>query len=279
VSVISPGDGAAEGDPRGSAVTIGSFDGVHLGHRRLVHELAAVAAERGLRAVVVTFDRHPASVVRPDSAPPLLTDLPQKVELLLGAGADDVRVLPFDEARAAEEAPDFVREVLSAGLSARVVIVGTDFHFGHGRQGNVGLLRKMGADLGFEVMGYELVADPDAAGIVSSTRIRSLLAAGDVEEAARLLGRPHEVRGILAVDAGGAAELHVPPDIALPGAGDYHARLFREPLEEAGDGVAVAASCRRPGGMTLRPVDGGVEWSGGPARVRFVKRAGVAASL
>lgn len=267
MTVSSPGDGAGAGDLRRSAVTIGSFDGVHLGHRRLVGELAAVAAPLDLRSVVVTFDRHPASVVRPGSAPLLLTDLEQKVELLFAAGADDVRVLPFDEVRAAEEAPDFVREVLALGLGARLVMVGTDFHFGHGRRGNVALLREMGLELGFDVIGYELVADPDAEGIVSSTRIRSLLAAGEVEEAARLLGRPHEVRGELVPDP--EPELDVPPDIAVPGGGSYRAAVVLEASEAPRE--LAASVVVDDGRILLRPVEPEGPWSG-RARVRFLAR-------
>jgi riboflavin kinase/FMN adenylyltransferase len=213
----------------GSAVTIGAFDGVHLGHRRLVGELRRTADQRSLRCVVVTFDRHPASVVRPGSAPLLLTDLEQKVELLGEAGAGDVVVLQFDERRAAEPAEDFVREVLAGQLSARVVIVGSDFHFGNGRRGNVALLRNMGVELAFSVIGYELVDDEGDGGVISSTRIRSLLAAGDVEGAATLLGRHHEVRGALEVDGGRGEVLEVPASIATPAPGTYDAELQRSP--------------------------------------------------
>jgi riboflavin kinase/FMN adenylyltransferase len=181
-----------------SAVTIGAYDGVHRGHRavlRLVHDLAAA---RDLAAVVVTFDRHPAEVVRPESAPKLLTTLDQKLELLAATGlVDACVVIGFDEARSKETAPEFVHEVLVDNLHAQVVVVGADFHFGYRRGGNVALLEGMGADLGFEVIGLGLVKEHPGEAPYSSTRVRELLATGDVATAAQILGRDHEVTGIV----------------------------------------------------------------------------------
>ena len=128
----------------GTVVTIGAYDGVHLGHRAVIAQVRTLAAERGLQTAVVTFDRHPAAVVRPDSAPQLLTDLDQKLELLAATGVDYTLVVHFDEERSKESAEDFVREVLVGCLGARAVVVGEDFHFGHRRQGNVALLTAMG---------------------------------------------------------------------------------------------------------------------------------------
>jgi riboflavin kinase/FMN adenylyltransferase len=211
----------------GTAVTIGAYDGVHLGHRALLRDLCDRAAAAGLTSVVVTFDRHPAYVVRPESAPKQLTGLEQKLELLAGCGVDRTLVVPFDVARANETAEDFVKEVLVDQLSARLVVVGEDFHFGHGRKGNVGLLRELGAVDGFEVVGVHLTDEGSEP--VSSTRIRALLAEGDVEEANRMLGRPHEVRGpVVRGDGRGGPELGFPTanvavadDIALPADGMY----------------------------------------------------------
>src|SRR6187200_2685916 len=153
-----------------------------------------MAASGGMESAVVTFDRHPASVVRPESAPRLLTDLDQKLELLEATGVDRCLVISFDEARSKEPAEEFVREVLVDCLGAKVVIVGEDFHFGHQRKGNVALLEEMGRDLGFEVEGLALV---DAAGQTagdqpkaSSTAIRHALVEGDLVTANGLLGRP-----------------------------------------------------------------------------------------
>src|ERR1019366_1176476 len=193
----------------GTAVTIGAYDGVHLGHRALLRDLSARAATRGLSTVVVTFDRHPASVVRPESAPPQLTDLDQKIELLEACGIDRTVVIAFDRSRADESAEDFVKEVLVDRLKARLVVVGEDFHFGHGRKGNVALLTELGRQYDFEVVGARLTGDGIDA--VSSTRIRTLVAAGDVVGAARLLERPHEVRGrIVHGDGRGGPELGFP---------------------------------------------------------------------
>jgi riboflavin kinase/FMN adenylyltransferase len=218
--------------PAGTAVTIGAYDGVHLGHRAVIAEVRRRAAARGLASAVVTFDRHPASVVRPESAPRLLTDLDQKLELLAATGVDYCLVITFDEARSQEPADEFVREVLAACLAARVVVVGDDFHFGHRRSGNVELLRTMGAELGFEVEGLDLVGvdgrPADDTGRVSSTRIRHALAAGDLAEANELLGRPYEVRGVVARgDKRGrelgfpTANVSVPGDVLLPADGIY----------------------------------------------------------
>ena len=212
----------------GSAVTIGAYDGVHLGHRHLLAELRRRAAPPPLTSTVVTFDRHPATVVRPQSAPLLLTDLDQKLELLASTGVDRTVVVPFDEARAAETAEDFVLEVLVGALGARLVVVGADFHFGHRRAGNVALLGEMGARHGFEVVGFPLEHDA-ARRAVSSTRIRQLLADGDVAGAAELLGRPHQVRGLVVHgDGRGGPELGyptanvtLPDELARPGEGIY----------------------------------------------------------
>ena len=131
--------------PAGSVVTIGAFDGVHLGHQALLRLVRDRAAERKLPTALVTFDRHPAQVVRPESAPKLLTNLAQKLELLDATGlVDHAVVLTFDETRRRESAEDFVREVLDGCLHARLVVVGADFHFGNGRRGNVALLEHDG---------------------------------------------------------------------------------------------------------------------------------------
>ncbi|MHB8329854.1 MAG: bifunctional riboflavin kinase/FAD synthetase [Acidimicrobiales bacterium] len=214
--------------PRGSAVTIGAYDGVHLGHRHVLSMLQRMALERDLDTAVVTFDRHPATVVRPESAPLQLTDLEQKLDLLASTGVDTTVVVPFDSARADETAEEFVAEVLVGALGARLVVVGRDFHFGHGRKGTVALLTEMGEQLGFDTVGVELEADGSGE-VVSSTRVRRLLAVGDVRSAAGLLGRHHQVRGVVERgDGRGGAELGyptanvtVPPGIALPAEGIF----------------------------------------------------------
>ena len=179
----------------GAVVTIGVYDGVHLGHVAVLRLVRELADARGLAAVCVTFDRHPAEVVRPESAPRLLTTPEQKLELLDATEyLDACFVLHFDEQRSQETAEEFVREVLVRGAGARLVVVGADFHFGRARGGDVALLQRMGAELGFEVLGVGLEA-ADGGTVYSSTGIRELLAMGDVVGAASLLGRAHEVRG------------------------------------------------------------------------------------
>jgi riboflavin kinase/FMN adenylyltransferase len=215
----------------GSVVTIGAYDGVHQGHKKVLQLVRELADARGLDAALVTFDRHPAQVVRPDSAPKLLTSLDQKLALLSALELlDVVCVLRFDAERSKETAEEFVREVLVGLLRARVVVVGADFHFGHQRGGNVALLEQMGADLGFEVVGLGLVApegDPNHEPF-SSTRVRGALANGDVDAAAALLGRPHEVHGVVVRgDQRGrelgfpTANVAVPEEICLPADGIY----------------------------------------------------------
>jgi riboflavin kinase/FMN adenylyltransferase len=268
----------------GTAVTIGAYDGVHVGHRALLADLSARAAAAGLSTVVVTFDRHPAYVVRPESAPKQLTSLEQKLELLADAGIERVEVIAFDKARADESAEDFVQEVLVDKLGARLVVVGEDFHFGHGRKGNVELLRRLGAEHGFEVVGVGLTGD--ATEPVSSTRIRALLAAGEVEAAARLLGRRHEVRGpVVRGDGRGGrdlgfptANLSVPDDIALPADGVY-AGHYRRPdgtVHRAAINVGRRPTFYEPGTAPvlveafLLDFDG--DLYGEPARVTFAHR-------
>lgn len=211
------------------AATIGAYDGVHLGHQFVIRQVRELAERLGVASAVVTFDRHPATVVRPGSAPKLLTDLNQKLELLAATGLDYCLVIRFDQARSEETAEAFVTTVLAGRLHARAVVVGRDFHFGHGRRGDVALLARMGAELGFDVLGVELVAGGSGGGPpVSSTRIRQLLVSGQVEAAARMLGRDHEVRGVVTRGDGRGRELGfptanvaVPRDICLPADGIY----------------------------------------------------------
>ncbi|MGQ0617908.1 MAG: bifunctional riboflavin kinase/FAD synthetase [Acidimicrobiia bacterium] len=218
--------------PGGTAVTIGAFDGVHRGHQAVIASAAELARARHLETAVVTFDRHPASVVRPDSAPKLLTDLDQKLELLDATGLDHAVVVHFDEASSTEPADRFVERVLVGCLQAKLVVVGADFHFGSRRQGTVARLRALGAVHGFEVLGLDLVGlsgQPATAGEnVSSTAVRRALAAGDVERAGALLGRAHEVRGRVGRGDGRGGEfgfrtanLDVPEEIQLPADGIY----------------------------------------------------------
>jgi riboflavin kinase/FMN adenylyltransferase len=271
----------------GTAVTIGAFDGVHRGHRTVIRALQQRAAEEGLSTAVVTFDRHPASVVRPESAPLVLTDLDQKLELLAECGVDYTLVVRFDEERSKEPAADFVEQVLSSCLNAKLVAVGEDFHFGHGRSGNVALLREMGAALGFEVIGHELVdaeGRPAAGEPVSSTRIRKALRDGDLAAANEMLGRPHEVRGVVGHGDGRARELgfrtanlEVPPTTCLPADGIY-AGWYVTP-DGVRHGTAISLG-KRPtfyeradtSLLEAHLIDFDGDLYGQPARVQFVER-------
>ena len=178
------------------ASTIGVFDGVHVGHQEVFRMVRVVADRLDVASAVVTFDNHPAHVVRPRSAPLLLTTLEQKLELIDAQGIDYVYVVHFDAERAATHPDVFVEQVFVDALHAKAIVVGEDFHFGRGRSGNVDALRKIGEEWGFEVHALELIQHSDEAREpVSSTKIRRALAGGDVARAALMLGRPYEVRG------------------------------------------------------------------------------------
>src|SRR5215207_5614732 len=180
---------------RGSVLTIGMFDGVHIGHRAVIARAVATATALRTQAMVVTFDRHPASVVRPDAGVRLLTDLHQRADRMVRLGVDVVYVARFDEDRSLEDPAVFVDELVRH-FAPQAVVVGEDFHFGHRRRGDLALLETVGAAAGFKVEGVGAVL-LDGIGRVSSTLVREAVAAGDVGLAARLLGRSHAVRGVV----------------------------------------------------------------------------------
>ena len=205
-------------------VTVGTYDGVHLGHRRLIATACKAAQELGLKGVVVTFDRHPSEVLRPEAPVPLLTSLQHKLELIRSTGVARTEVLAFDDQRALESAEDFIASVLVGVLGAKVIVVGSNFRFGHGRHGDMDLLEKMGAEYDFRSLGVELVLDDETHTVVSSTRIRALVTAGEFAEATRLLGRPHEVRGRLRVGSDNVS-LDLDGHLLLPAPGTYRATV------------------------------------------------------
>jgi riboflavin kinase / FMN adenylyltransferase len=229
------------GDWGPSVVTIGVFDGVHVGHQRIVAGAARAAARLRLPLVVITFDPHPAEVVRPGSHPPLLCTVARRVRLLTGLGADAVCVLPFTLEFSRLGPDEFVRIVLVERLHARWVVVGENFRFGHRAAGDIALLAELGEKYEFRAEGVPLLAD--GADTISSSTIRDLLAAGDVATAARDLGRPHRVEGIVVRghQRGRAlgfptANLETPPYPAIPADGVYAgwlAALDDEGLETA----------------------------------------------
>ncbi len=217
---------------RPSAVTIGKFDGVHAGHRAVIAALLEEAGRRRLTPAVVTFDRNPLAVLRPELCPENLVSLAQKLELLEDAGVAATVVLEFDRRLAAWTPEEFVERVLVRALGARVVLVGSDFRFGAGGAGTVDTLRALGARHGLEVVVIgDVVAE---GGRASSSRIRALLAEGDVEGAAALLGRPPRVRGEVVPGDRRGRELGYPtanveplPWSAVPADGVYAGRVVR----------------------------------------------------
>ena len=208
-----------------SAVTIGVYDGVHLGHQQVLRSLAAT----GLPVVVVTFREHPVRVIDPDAAPKLLTGIDRRLEILAGLGVSATAVVDFDDDFRRLAAEQFVEKLLVATLRAQRVAVGSDFRFGHQQLGDIELLRELGRRHQFEV---DDVAIFEAGVPVRSTVIRALLREGDTKAAARLLGRPHRVIGVVvAGDRRGraigfpTANLEVVPDLVVPGSGVYAAHV------------------------------------------------------
>lgn len=274
-----------------SIVTIGAYDGLHVGHRTIIDKVVERARREGSKSVLVTFDRHPASLVRPDSAPKLLTDHEQKLELLRDTGLDAVAVVRFDAEQAAESPEDFVTRVLTRCLGVVHIIVGSDFHFGRGRAGNVAMLTTLGGrDPGFTVEPVTLIAGHTGV-TASSTEIRRLLTAGNVADANVMLGRPFEVRGVVAHgDARGrtigfpTANVEVPASMCVPGDGVYAAWYVRP-----GHDVPMPAAVnigRRPTFYENAPVSlieahviesgdtqpGNLDLYGEAAHIRFVAR-------
>ena len=175
-----------------TAVVIGNFDGVHLGHRHVLARAREVADARGLTLVAVTFDPHPMAVLRPEHAPTALTSVETRAELLGECGAEAVLALPFDRGVAGWTPEEFVERVLVTALHAAAVVVGANFRFGNRAAGDVATLRETGALHGFDAEGIALDGGPQ---VWSSTYVRTCLATGDVAGAAEALGRPYAVRG------------------------------------------------------------------------------------
>lgn len=212
-----------------SVAAIGNFDGVHLGHQDILAGAVKEARELGARAVAVSFDPHPEQVLRPASAPRLITPLPERLRLLAATGVDAVLLLHFDRELAALEAGEFVRRVLVDALGVRGVHEGRSFRFGHGARAGVEELARFGAEFGFEVRVHEAVR---VRGLeVCSSAIRALVAAGDVRRARWMLGRPFAIRSSPARGRGIGSRLQVPTvnlapyDALLPAFGVYVTRL------------------------------------------------------
>jgi riboflavin kinase/FMN adenylyltransferase len=209
-----------------SVVTIGVFDGVHRGHQRVVGRAVEAAAQLALPVVVVTFDPHPDEVIRPGSHPPFLCTARRRAQLLAGLGAEAVCVLPFTREFSSLGPDEFVRAVLVDRLHAAKVVVGEDFRFGYRAAGDVELLTQLGEKYEFTAEGEPLLADDGVR--ISSQGIRAALGAGDVVAAARDLGRPHRVEGIVIRGERRGRELGFPtanletlPHTAVPADGVY----------------------------------------------------------
>ena len=188
-------------DVEGTVLTVGTFDGVHAGHRLVLERLTARAAATGLRSVLVTFEPHPLEVVNPAAAPPLLTVGDEKLEVLAESQLDYLAILPFTPALAQYDAPTFVDAVLRERFGMRELLIGYDHGFGRGRSGDASVLQALGALRGFGVEVVPPVLGPDGRP-VSSTSIRRAIAGGDVERAAGSLGRPYGISGIVTEGVG-----------------------------------------------------------------------------
>jgi riboflavin kinase / FMN adenylyltransferase len=266
---------------RGTFVTVGTFDGLHVGHQDVLGRLVRRAGESGLHSLLVTFVPHPLEVVRPADAPGLLTTHEEKLEVLAEVGLDYVAVLPFTPAVAALDAEQFVRRVLVDRFRVRELLVGYDHRFGRGRSGDADTLRTLGTQLGF---GVEVVRAVQAGGErpVSSTLVRRAVAAGDLDAARRMLGRPYSVLGRVEHGEGrgrtlGYRTLNLsapPPRKLLPPEGVYAVRaqtpdgpfggmLNLGPRPTFGDARV---------GIEAHLFDVDRDWYGAPVRLEFLRR-------
>jgi riboflavin kinase/FMN adenylyltransferase len=217
-------------DLRSGAVAIGNFDGVHRGHARIIRRLIGQARTAGGPALVFTFQPHPVQLLRPHEAPPPLTWTERKADLIADLGVDALIAYPTDEALLSLTAEQFFRQIIQERLAARAVVEGPNFYFGHGRTGDVHLLEQLCRREGIALE----IVDPFVADnkTVSSSRIRALIAEGDVDTASRLLTQPYRIRGLVTHGAGRGAKIGFPTanvdaiDTIVPAAGVYAARAY-----------------------------------------------------
>jgi riboflavin kinase / FMN adenylyltransferase len=191
-----------------SAVALGAFDGIHLGHRAILGTAVALARQGKIRALACTFDRHPMEVLQPDRAPMPITTLEERLELIAGTGIDTTVVIPFTPAVASVEAKAFVQDVLIGTLEAREIVVGFNHRFGRGARGDAQLLESLAAPLRFRAHIVPAFLVDGVA--VSSSEIRAALQRGDLPNAERLLGRPYSIRGEVVRGAGRGRTLGFP---------------------------------------------------------------------
>ncbi len=280
MDIIRGVDSMPSGDAR-TVLTIGNFDGVHLAHRHICRLIREAACERGGRSAILTFDPHPLSVVAPDRRLPLMTTLDEKLARLETQGVDLAIVQPFTAELARTEAGEFVRSILHERIRAGLVFVGFNFHFGKGAAGNVALLRSEGERLGFETRMIEAFMSEGQR--VSSSAIRKLLLAGEVEEAARFLGGYHVIEGPVIEGDGRGRQIGVPtanvdyPPILVPANGVY-ACWVRIGDRTGAPLPAVTNIGERPtfGGKKITVeahlLEGGRDLYGERIRVEFVSR-------
>lgn len=179
-----------------TVVTLGTFDGLHLGHQKIITDVVDEAEKRGGESIVVTFDRHPAELLRPESVPYFLSSFEDKVSLIADCGIDHLLIVPFDQKESERTAMDFVKEVLVGKLSVDLLIVGHDVHFGNKREGNFDFLEKISKELDFEVRKIDpMMRSKEDSEAISSTAIRRALRGGEVESAMQMLGRPYSISG------------------------------------------------------------------------------------
>ena len=227
---------------KGAYVAIGNFDGVHRGHAHLLARLSACARASGVPALALTFDPPPVALLRPEAAPAPLTWLDRRLDLMRQAGADEVGIFKTGSWLLGMTAREFFDRVVLGQLDARGMVEGPTFGFGRDRGGDSELLRSWCADAG---LGFDVATPTEDQGrIVSSTRIRKALAEGEAAEAARLLGRPHRIRGLITHGAGRGAGIGVPTanldgiDTIIPDDGVYAGLAFVE-----GQGAGIPTAC------------------------------------
>lgn len=268
-------------DARGAAITVGTFDGVHRGHQDVLARLVARAAVLNVPSVVITFDPHPLEVVNPSAAPPLLTTLSEKLEVIAQSGVEYVVVVPFTTALASLGAEAFVDDVLRARYALHELLVGHDHGFGRGRMGDIEVLRSLGQARGFDVTVLEPVVAADGHA-VSSTAIRRAVAGGDLQRAAAGLGRAYAVSGrVVGGDRRGRLlgfpTLNLsspPPQKLLPPDGVYAVRVQ---TPQGAFGGMLNLGPRPTFGDADRRIethvfDASHDWYGAPIRLDFVAR-------
>ena len=277
---LFPGPPALPSDGRGTVVTVGTFDGVHRGHQAVLREVCERAEATGSRSVLLTFHPHPLRIVRPEHAPPLLTTPLEKKEILAETGLDFAVFVAFTPALSDFEPERFVREVLVGRVGVTELVIGYDHGFGRGRSGDTETLHRLGREIGFDVDVVEPVTTEEAA--VSSTSIRKAIQDGEMEAAARGLGRPYSMRGVVVRGEGRGHDLGFPTanlevsggEKLVPPAGIYAVRgVLREGTFDGALHIGPRPTFRgSPPAVELHLMDFEGDLYGEIVRVDFAKR-------